>query len=79
VEESTARRWITMSDKTPEREGIEEAIEDLEAPAAVQEDVAGGACQPPSMYCKKPTCWNTCTNNTMGGCGPKSVIVIQVE
>jgi hypothetical protein len=40
-------------------EGAEEAIEDLEAPADAQTDVAGGkgpACGSPSMVCAAPTC-----------------------
>jgi hypothetical protein len=69
-----------MTDKDRKEEGAEEAIEDLEAPAAAQEDVAGGRGLPPTMYCKRPTCMGTCSNATAGGpCGPKSVIVVQVE
>ena len=38
-------------------EGAEEAIEDLEAPAEAQSDVAGGeGCGKPSMQCLAPTC-----------------------
>jgi hypothetical protein len=51
-------------------EGSEEVIEDLEAPAAAQDDVAGGAmgCIPPSCIakasdritlCDEPTCTAT--------------------
>jgi hypothetical protein len=50
-------------------EGAEEAIEDLEAPAAAQDDVAGGwcsgkasqICEKPSDFtgCQKPTCKTT--------------------
>jgi len=40
-----------------QHEGDEEAIEDLEAPAAEQDDVAGdAACGKPSMICIQPTC-----------------------
>jgi hypothetical protein len=60
-----------MTDEQKRQEGAEEAIEDLEAPAAAQEDVAGGAaCEPVSCgytvlclggTCKitKTTCENT--------------------
>ncbi len=45
-----------MTDKEREREGAEERIEDLEAPAEAQEDVAGGglACHPAGT-CGKPS------------------------
>lgn len=40
-----------------QHEADEEPIEDLEAPAAAQGDVAGGAaCGKPSMICIQPTC-----------------------
>jgi len=50
-----------MTDEEREREGAEERIEDLEAPAEAQEDVAGGgmACHPagtcgnPSAVCNE--------------------------
>lgn len=54
-----------MTDEQRSREGDEEAIEDLEAPAAVQRDVAGGSCIAPSCIapdtqlvgvCIDPTC-----------------------
>jgi hypothetical protein len=59
-----------MTDDERKEEGAEEAIEDLEAPAAAQEDVAGGArgCLPPSCVkpnseivslCEQPTCKQT--------------------
>jgi hypothetical protein len=49
-----------MTDQEREREGAEEPIEDLEAPAEAQQDVAGGgmACHPagtcgsPSAVCE---------------------------
>jgi hypothetical protein len=46
-----------MTDEERREEGNEEAVEDLEAPAAAQGDVAGGqlcgvhSCGSPSMVC----------------------------
>ncbi len=56
-----------MTEEEREDEGAEEAIEDLEAPAQAQDDVAGGAgacpnklsCVTPSMRCAAPTCKDT--------------------
>lgn len=52
-----------MTDEERSGEGAEETVEDLEAPAATQEDVAGGAgtnCPgKPSMVCAAPTCTAT--------------------
>lgn len=64
-----------MTDEERSQEGADEEIEDLEAPAAAQGDVAGGllcrptnrcapvntvvACQPPTQYCAPPTCHAT--------------------
>ncbi|HXD57091.1 MAG TPA: hypothetical protein VN606_04200 [Thermoleophilaceae bacterium] len=50
-----------MTDEQKREEGAEEAIEDLEAPAQAQEDVAGGkACTVPScsytVLCLGGTC-----------------------
>jgi hypothetical protein len=51
-----------MTNEERKAEGAEEAIEDLEAPATAQEDVAGGAlcgaksCGNPSMVCSAGTC-----------------------
>lgn len=46
-----------MTDQERNEEGTEEGIEDLEAPASAQDDVAGGmACGKPSMVCAAPTC-----------------------
>jgi hypothetical protein len=46
-----------MTDEQLNEEGSEEAIEDLEAPAATQDDVAGGVgCGNPSLICTDPTC-----------------------
>jgi hypothetical protein len=40
-----------------DKEGAEEAIEDLEAPADAQTDIAGGqGCGKPSVGCWDPTC-----------------------
>jgi hypothetical protein len=54
-----------MTDEERRKEGAEEPIEDLEAPAESQDDVAGGApckglsCITPSMRCALPTCQDT--------------------
>jgi hypothetical protein len=49
-----------MSDEERSDEAAEEPIEDLEAPAATQEDVAGGGkCGSPSTWCQDPTCLDT--------------------
>ncbi len=47
-----------MTDEEQGAEGAEEGIEDLEAPAVAQDDVAGGIACPgkPSMVCASPTC-----------------------
>ncbi|HEY2600445.1 MAG TPA: hypothetical protein VGI67_02740 [Thermoleophilaceae bacterium] len=52
-----------MTDEERHEEAAEEQIEDLEAPADQQEDVAGGgklcgphSCGNPSMICLSPTC-----------------------
>jgi hypothetical protein len=69
-----------MTPDEAESEGAEEAIEDLEAPASAQEDVAGGAgcsptCGDPSMICQGQTCWDTVAKCT----GPTSKIVVREE
>ncbi len=58
-----------MTEEERSAEGVEEAIEDLEAPADAQENVAGGVikCVPPtcagdsdiSTFCRTPTCAKT--------------------
>jgi hypothetical protein len=50
-----------MTDEERNQEGAEESIEDLEAPAESQDDVAGGIGCPgkPSMVCAAPTCVKT--------------------
>lgn len=62
-----------MTDEEREQEGAEEDVEDLEAPAKQQEDVAGGAgcqggsCGKPSLRCEGGTCVITealCTEKT---------------
>ena len=52
-----------MTDEQRNEEGAEEAIEDLEAPAAVQSDVAGGKGMPPT-YCALPSERPKCTDNS---------------
>ena len=47
---------MTTNEQSKE-EGAEEAIEDLEAPADAQGDIAGGqGCGKPSVGCWDPTC-----------------------
>jgi hypothetical protein len=61
-----------MTDPEETDEGAGEAIEDLDAPAAAQEDVAGGVgCGDPSMICVGHTCWDTVTKCT----GPTTTVV----
>ena len=63
-----------MTDDERKQEGADEEIEDLEAPAEAQEDVAGGLdaeldarckatarkwCPPKPTYCSQPTCKTT--------------------
>jgi len=51
-----------MTTDAGNEEGAEEAIEDLEAPATAQDEVAGGlaaACGKPSAICQDPTCQET--------------------
>jgi len=57
-----------MTFEHSDEEGAEEAIEDLEAPADAQSDVAGGeGCGKPSLECFEPTCTASaafCINRT---------------
>jgi hypothetical protein len=63
---------MTHDERTGEHS--EEAIEDLEAPAQQQSDVAGGAgCGQPSMRCIRRTCWDTQAKCT----GPTNDIVVR--
>ncbi len=51
-----------MTNEERNTEGADETVEDLEAPADAQADVAGGApvgCGKPSMVCTEPTCQHT--------------------
>jgi hypothetical protein len=63
-----------------QREGAEEAIEDLEAPAAAQDDVAGGgicgyhSCGVPSMICD-----GTCNNTTAECTWQSKRIIVKVQ
>jgi hypothetical protein len=60
-----------MTDDPGSEEGAEEAIEDLEAPAAEWADVAGGiACKLPTIGCTNPTCTaqTFCSGNTHQQC-----------
>lgn len=51
-----------MTDEKRKDEGHEEQIEDLEAPAEAQDDVAGGLCASPTNICVQPTCIDTKTD-----------------
>lgn len=54
-----------MSEHERDDEGAPEPIEDLDAPAGAQEDVAGGAaCGSPSVICQAPTCTDTAAKCT---------------
>jgi hypothetical protein len=57
-----------MTEEERSAEGGEETIEDLDAPAAAQADVAGGVgCGRPSLDCASPTCAITaayCADNS---------------
>ncbi|HEY1833681.1 MAG TPA: hypothetical protein VGG08_04530 [Solirubrobacteraceae bacterium] len=66
-----------MTDEDNVEEGAEEAIEDLEAPAAAAGDVTGGlcpagtdACHLPTTGCSNPTCTvqTFCKPGTVQGC-----------
>jgi hypothetical protein len=67
-------------------EGAEEAIEDLEAPASAQGDVAGGicpnatACHLPTAACPSPTCTEVtfCRPGTAQGCAKPTCQVTAV-
>lgn len=49
-----------MTDDPRKEEAAEESIEDLEAPAAAQADVAGGEiCAEPTEFCAQPSCIDT--------------------
>ncbi len=70
-----------MTNDEQGNEGTEEAIEDLEAPAAAQRDVLGGGCIAPSCLtadtglagiCIDPTCRAT---QAMCGNATKAVII----
>ena len=52
-----------MTDEERRDEAAEDTIEDLDAPADQQEDVAGGAgiCAKPTTICVDPTCVDTVT------------------
>jgi len=72
-----------MTDEERFKESIEEAIEDLEAPADLQEKLRGGTCYNPTCQngdtsvtgvCIDPTC-----RSTTAGCGggDSTVIIVQ--
>jgi hypothetical protein len=61
-----------MTDEQRSDEGAEETIEDLDAPAAAQSDVAGGMCMAPSELCRKPTEYTGCAKPT---CKTTEVVV----
>ena len=78
-----------MTDDVGSGEGAEEAIEDLEAPAASWGEVAGGrsncpapSCALPTSGCSNPTCSATwCKPGTVQGCTQPtcgiSVVLVQ--
>lgn len=61
-----------MTDEEHQREGVEEAIEDLEAPGEAQRDVVGGAlaCRP-SPSCGNPSA--ICGDQSPGSCTATAV------
>jgi hypothetical protein len=65
-----------MTDERREAEASEEAIEDLQAPAEAQHDVAGGGCNAPtcsySVLCLGGTC--KFTRSTCEGGSGKIII-----
>ena len=75
-----------MTDEEREREGAEERIEDLEAPADAQQDVAGGgmACHPagtcgrPSAVCDPEGAPGSC-EITSAFCQLKSHKIVVME
>jgi hypothetical protein len=71
-----------MTDKERSEEGAGEEIEDLEAPASAQEDVAGGAiCGAKSCGSPSIICVDTCPKNTYVRCSTQSkeIIVFGVQ
>lgn len=75
-----------MTDEHGGEEGAEEAIEDLEAPAAAWADVAGGMviqCHLPTNACSNPTCTSQtyCKPGTVQGCDGKTcaITVVRVQ
>jgi hypothetical protein len=73
-----------MTEQPRMTDDAEEAIEDLEAPAAAQAEVAGGqvicakpTCNPPSNirgYCQLPTC-----GQSKSACGSGSIVILVYE
>lgn len=63
-----------MTDEERRQDGAEEEIEDLEAPASAQADVAGGACiDYTHHWCMDPTC--AATRCEAGAGGGQSFVV----
>jgi|SwirhirootsSR2_FD_contig_41_5996449_length_705_multi_2_in_0_out_0_1 hypothetical protein len=66
-----------MTDEERNQEGGEETLEDLEAPAEAQGDVAGGqicgarSCGNPSMICV-----DTCPSHTYTKCSDLSKMIV---
>jgi hypothetical protein len=66
-----------VTDEKRKEEGAEEQIEDLEAPAAAQQDVVGGACiDYTHRWCMGETCKDTTCEAGAGG-GPSFVIRVR--
>lgn len=60
-----------MTDEEHQREGVEEAIEDLEAPGEAQRDVVGGLACRPSPSCGRPSA--VCGEGSPGSCQATAV------
>jgi hypothetical protein len=60
--EKSEREVAHMTPDEQHEEGTGEPVEDLEAPAEAQDDVAGGACAKPTTFCVEPSCVDTIRN-----------------
>ena len=68
---------MTDEQRSPE---ADEAIEDLEAPAAMQQDLTGGSCIAPSCISKDTNLEGVCIDpscrGTTLGCGEQSKVIV---
>jgi hypothetical protein len=69
-----SRRWTEVTDRERMQEGSEEPIEDLEAPAESQSDVAGGLAADDEARCKKPSS-KQCVPQTKARCDEATCVV----